>query len=58
MENSDQTYIKIKGVPKNIKEDLTNISKNLGISLTSMLKPKLREIANSYPPELKRKFKD
>jgi hypothetical protein len=41
--------IRITGVPEQIKEDLKNIAKNSGVDLGQLLKPKLREIRDSYP---------
>lgn len=45
--------VRLRGVSPQLLEALVNISKNLGVSLTDMLKPKLREIADSYPDKLK-----
>ncbi len=50
-------YIKIKSVSPSLKNELKSIAKNLDVDLSSFLKPKLREIANSYPMEM-RKYKD
>ena len=52
IENLDD--IRIRYVPRSISESLTNIAKNLGISRSSLLKPKLKEVANSYPEEMKK----
>jgi len=45
--------IRITSVPPKIKEDLKNIAKNEGISLAHLLKPKLREIRDSYPERMR-----
>ncbi len=51
------TYIKIKSVSPSLKDELAAIAKNQDLDLSSFLKPKLREIANSYPMEV-RKWKE
>jgi predicted DNA-binding protein len=50
-------YIKITGVSQKIKDELNNISSNAGIPLSQILKPKLREIVDSYPEDMKRIYK-
>lgn len=45
--------IRVKGIPPQTHTDLIHISQNLGISLSALLKPELRKIADSYSPELK-----
>ena len=45
--------IKVKGVPEDIYNDLMNIAKNNGTPLSAILRPKLREIRDSYPPHLR-----
>lgn len=52
------SYIKITGVSDKMKDELKNISKNSGITLSQMLKPKLREFCESFPPEMKKKYSD
>lgn len=47
--------IKITNVPNEIKNDLVNIAKNSGVSLGTLLKPKLREWAATFPQSLKEK---
>lgn len=49
--------ITIRNVSCELKKELIAIAKNNDVSLGSLLKPKLREIANSYPCEM-RKFID
>jgi hypothetical protein len=46
--------VRIRGVASDLKNQLLAIAKNTGISLTDLLKPKLREIANSYDDSMKR----
>jgi hypothetical protein len=53
-QEQDETEIRIRTVPKDIREDLTNIAKNKGISLSTMLKPELRKIRDSYPNEMRK----
>lgn len=50
---NEQTFIMIKGVPNKLKSELKNISKNSGLTLAALLKPKLREIVESYPEQMK-----
>lgn len=40
------------GSPKT-RRDLINIAKNFNVTLSEFLRPKLREIADSYPDRLK-----
>jgi hypothetical protein len=54
----EQKYIMIKGVPNQLKSDLQNIAKNSGVTLAGLLKPKLREIAESYPQQMKIRRQD
>lgn len=51
---NEKSEIRLRGVSHQVSMDIKNISANLGISVTNLLKPKLREIADSYPPNLKR----
>lgn len=48
-----QPEIRITGVGKELHSDLNNIADHLGIPLVSMLKPKLREIRDSFPEEMR-----
>jgi hypothetical protein len=54
MAKRNHREIRIRGVSGQIVEDLDNVSKNLGVTLSDLLKPKLAEIVNSYPANLKR----
>lgn len=45
--------IRCRGISPILEEQLNNIAGNLGITLTQFLKPKLREIADSYPDKMK-----
>lgn len=47
MKDKKSPEIRVRGVSENLKRDLNNIAKNKGISLTSFLKPILRDIVNS-----------
>lgn len=51
--NDNRSEIRLEGVPSKTKNELKNIAKNLGVTLNGFLKPKLKEIADSYPEELK-----
>jgi hypothetical protein len=53
--NKELEELRITGVNPKLKDELNNIAANQGINLTSFLKPKLREIADSYPEKMKQK---
>ncbi len=46
--------IRIQHVNHEVHEILKNIAKNSGVSIQAILKPKLREIANSFPESMQR----
>lgn len=46
--------VRIYGVSEELKNDLIAIAENTGITLTALLKPKLREIRDSYPSNLRK----
>lgn len=48
--------IRIRGVRQDIITQLRNISDHLGVTVNDMLKPKLREIIDSYPEHYKKPF--
>lgn len=48
-----QNEIRITNVPLDVKNDLENIASNIGISLSAMLKPKLREIRDGYSEKMR-----
>jgi len=50
---ASEKNIYIKNVPVDIKADIKTIAENLGVTVTQLLKPKLREIRDSYPPDLR-----
>jgi len=59
MEKNGMQSIEISNVSPEVKRDLTNIAKNEGVSLAQFLKPKLREIRDSYPEKMRQdKSKD
>lgn len=45
--------VRVRGVNNQIVDDLEAIAKNLGITVTALLKPKLREIRDSYPEKMR-----
>lgn len=47
-------YIKITHVSPKVHEEIKNIADNVGVSVSSFLKPKLREIADSYPEKMRK----
>lgn len=48
-----ENEIRVKGVPPVIKQDLKNIAKNTGTTLSQLLKPHLREIRDSYSEDMR-----
>jgi len=46
--------IRITNVSHELRFQLNNIADHLGVPLGHMLKPKLREIADSYPDDMKK----
>lgn len=46
-------YLYIPNVPDDTKEALINISANLGIPLSALIKPELRKIIESFPPKMR-----
>ena len=47
------TEIRVKGVSEKTKTDIVNIAKNSGVTISQLLKPKIREIADSYPDKMR-----
>jgi hypothetical protein len=45
--------LRIYGINGKLKKEIINISKNLGIGISDFLKPKLKEISDSYPAHMK-----
>lgn len=45
--------IRITGIKPKLTEDLSNISKNMGVKITSLLKPIIQEYVNQQPAHLK-----
>lgn len=54
MTERNHNEIRIRGVGKDLLEQLTVISKNAGVPLSALLKTKLREIVASYPESMRR----
>jgi gas vesicle protein len=54
---SKKSEVRVRGVAEQINNDLNNIASNLGTNLSDLLKPKLREIRDSFPEELRREPK-
>lgn len=45
--------IRLRGIPNKMQTDLKNIAANLGTSISDLTKPKLWELINGYPDEMK-----
>jgi hypothetical protein len=54
--NADTGDLKLTGVPRDLKNMLINISKNLGVDISPMLKPLIRKYVDEQPEHLKRPF--
>lgn len=50
--------IRIKSVREDVHTDLINIAKNSGVSLSSLLKPHLQKIVETYPERMKQPYID
>jgi len=51
--SDDRKEIRINGIPKPLHQDLFNIAKNVGVDMSSLIKPVLRELADRYPDKYK-----
>jgi hypothetical protein len=52
--SSRYPYLAVYGVNPTVHEDLKTIADNLGIDLSALIKPKLRELRDSYPEALRK----
>lgn len=50
--------VRIRGVGNALKKEVENISKNLGISVSQLLKPVLRTFVDGQPEKLKREYQE
>jgi len=57
-DNYNERELRITGVPANKAQEIKNIAANLGVKMSDFLKPKIAEIANSYPEHMKIKRED
>jgi hypothetical protein len=53
-ENSETCEIRITGVSKKLRDELLGISKHHSVSMPDFLKPKIREIVDSYPDRIRK----
>lgn len=53
MAQKREREIRITNVPDHTINAINNISKNLGVSVSTLLKPKIFDIVQSYPEELR-----
>lgn len=53
-EENNLSELRIRGVNKKVHNELKNISYNSSIDMTTLLKPIVRKIADSYPDYLKK----
>ena len=52
--NDRLSEIRISGIKPQLHAELMNISDNLGVTVSSLIKPKIQEFVNSYPAEMKK----
>jgi DNA-binding transcriptional regulator WhiA len=52
-EKENQFEVRVKGVSKQIHDELQSIAKNHGVTISQFLRPKLREIINAYPESMR-----
>lgn len=45
--------LRIQGVSATTHDQLKNIAKNSGVTISAFLRPKLKDILNSYPDRMK-----
>lgn len=45
--------LRIQGVSNKTKQEIQNIADNIGIGLSEFLRPKLRDIVESYPEKMR-----
>lgn len=50
--------VRISGLKPQLHSDIVNISENMGITITSMLKPVVQEFVNKQPASMKQPKKD
>jgi len=58
MDKSKKPDIRVRRVAESLHADLMNIAANKGITLNNFLRYTLRDIANSFPPEMKKPLRD
>ena len=58
MKQEELPKIVITGIKPSLHNQLINISKNLGVNLTSLVKPLLQDFADSKADHLKNQRKD
>ena len=46
--------LRITGVSEKTQTEIINIAKNLGVSMSTFMRPKITEIAASYPEHMKK----
>jgi hypothetical protein len=51
----ERSELRLCGFPKEVNAQLTIIAKNIGVTKSELLRPKIREIINSFPEEYRTK---
>jgi hypothetical protein len=46
--------LRIEGVHDDLHEELKNIASHCGVTISNFMRPKLRDISNSYPDHMKK----
>lgn len=59
MDSEKKKYsdLRIRSVNQQVRDEIKNIAQNEGQTISSFLKPHLRKIAESYPPQMRLKNK-
>jgi hypothetical protein len=52
-ENYNERELRIVGVPKNKAQEIKNIASHMGVAMSDLLKSKLPQIIESYPPHMR-----
>lgn len=45
--------IRIRGISSKVMEDVKNIAHNSGLNMSTLLKPEITKIVNSYPERMR-----
>lgn len=57
-ENYNDRELRIYGVPAATSREIKNIAAHLGVKVSDFMKPKVAEIAKSYPEHMRKPMQD